>query len=72
MCDDDGLLVGTGSACSSKKTTLNRILLAMGKSKEETEGAIRVSFSHENAEEEVISAAEILVKNFLNLTEMLA
>ena len=72
MCDDDGLLVGTGSACSSKKTTLNRILLAMGKTKAETEGAIRVSFSHENTEDEVVRAAEILVKNFLQLKSMLA
>ena len=72
MCDDDGLFVGTGSACSSKKTTLNRVLLAMGKSKEETEGAIRVSFSHDNTEDEVIRAAEILIKNFLQLSAMLA
>ena len=72
MCDDDGLLVGTGSACSSKKTSLNRVLLAMGKSKEETEGAIRVSFSHENTEDEVKIASEILVKNFLQLQSMLA
>ena len=35
MCDDDGLLVGTGSACSSKKAALNRILLAMNKNRQD-------------------------------------
>ena len=72
MCDDEGLLIGTGSACSSKKTTLNRILLAMGKSKEETEGAIRVSFSSNNTNEEIVQAAKILAENFIRLKSMLA
>ena len=72
MCDDEGLLVGTGSACSSKKTTLNRILLAMGRSKEETEGAIRVSFSPDNTEIQIIESVKILVENFIRLKSMLA
>ncbi len=72
MCDDDGLLVGTGSACSSKKAALNRILLAMNKSKPEIEGAIRISFSKDNTLEEVELAAKILVENYHKLVSMLS
>ena len=72
MCDDDGLLVGKGSACSSKKAALNRILLAMNKNRQDIEGALRVSFSINNTIDEVISAAKILVDNYHRLISMLA
>lgn len=72
MCDDDGLFVGTGSACSSKKTALNRILLEMHKNKEDIEGAIRISFSTENTIDEIKKASEIIVKNYHALLSMLA
>lgn len=71
MCDDDGLLLGTGSACSSKKIAQNRILKSMGKTKEENEGAIRLSFSKNNTEEEIEKACEILLKNYRFLLETL-
>ena len=71
MCDDEGLLIGTGSACSSKKSSLNRILSSMGKTVKENEGAIRISFSTNNTEEEVKTACEILINNYLKLIEKL-
>lgn len=72
MCDDDGLLVGTGSACSSKKTALNRILLAMNKNRQDIEGALRISFSINNTIDEIVSAVKILVDNYHKLISMLA
>lgn len=72
MCDDENVLIGTGSACSSKKGTLNRILQAMGKNKQENEGAIRISFSSSNTLEEVERASKIIVENFNKLKNMLS
>lgn len=42
--EDDGVIISTGSACSSKKAG-NRILEAMGKTLDETVGSLRISFS---------------------------
>ncbi|MBO4412617.1 MAG: cysteine desulfurase [Clostridia bacterium] len=72
MCDDCGILIGTGSACSSKKGSLNRILQSMGKTKEENEGAIRISFSKDNTIEEIEKASKIILENFNNLKNMLS
>lgn len=47
----DNILVGTGSACSSKSAD-NRILSSMGDNKEEIIGNIRLSFSSENTIDE--------------------
>lgn len=44
MLEEDDVLVATGSACSSKNSD-NRILSAMGKTKEEVLGNIRISFN---------------------------
>ena len=48
MLEEDGVLVATGSACSSKNSD-NRVLAAMGRTKAEILGNIRLSF---NAEDE--------------------
>ena len=68
--EEKGVIVGTGSACSSKKTT-NRTLEAIGLSREQIEGAIRISFSHENKEDEVLKACEIIEEGYKNLLEKL-
>ncbi len=51
MLETKGILISTGSACSSKKQG-NRILESMGKSKEEILGNIRISFSKFSSLEE--------------------
>ena len=44
MCDQKGLMISTGSACSSKKMG-NRVLENIGYSKDEVLGNVRISFS---------------------------
>lgn len=43
MLSDEDVLIGLGSACSSKSSE-NRVLSAIGRSKKEVEGSIRLSF----------------------------
>lgn len=50
--EQKGIYVSTTSACSSKRKTPSRTLLAMGVSKDLAERAIRLSLSYENTEEE--------------------
>ena len=59
----DGILISTGSACSSKKAG-NRTLQAMGKSDTEIIGSVRISFSpYEEYDVEYI--ANSIIKNVL-------
>ena len=59
--EDDGILVSTGSACSSKKAG-NRTLEAMGRKLDEIVGSIRISFSpYDEIDEDYI--IESIVKN---------
>ena len=50
--DLEGVIVGTGSACSANKVG-NRVLEAMGYSKGQITGAIRVSFGFDSTERDV-------------------
>lgn len=52
------IYVSTGSACSSHKPQPSHVLKAMGLSQKEIEGAIRISFSQNTTDEEIIFAAE--------------
>lgn len=61
MVNDAGLIIGTGSACSSNsKTRYSRIILACGYNETVADTIIRVSFSNETTEEEIVEAAKIL------------
>ena len=59
--EGDGIYVGTGSACSSKKGKHSAVLTAMGLKNELMDGAIRVSLCPENTEEEIRFAAERII-----------
>ena len=61
IMDDEGVIIGTGSACSSKSPH-SRILSAFEKDKRVLDGALRVSFSPFTTFEEV----EICVKTLNN------
>ncbi len=61
MADDKGLMIGTGSACSSNaKTRYSKVILACGYDEKVADGVLRVSFSPQTTEEEVAKAGEIL------------
>lgn len=66
ILEDEGVLVGTGSACSSKKQE-NRVLQSMGKQADYIKGNIRISFSSQNTLEEVEKASKIFTKVVLQL-----
>lgn len=59
MLNDEGLIVGTGSACSSKNR-YSRVMLACGLTEKRADGVLRLSFSPSNTEEEVKEAASLL------------
>lgn len=58
----DNICVGTGSACSSKKGKHSTVLTAMGCSFQVMEGAIRISLSPCNTEEEMRYTAEKMIE----------
>lgn len=61
MANDKGLIVGTGSACSSNaKSRYSRVVLACGHDTKIADGVLRLSFSNETTEEEIERAGSIL------------
>lgn len=59
--NDKGLIIGTGSACSSnEKKRFSRTILACGVGENLADGVLRISFSPENSEEEALTAAKLL------------
>lgn len=55
-----GVYVSTGSACSSHKPQPSHVLTAMGLSKKEIEGAVRLSFDNTTTLSEITRAAQII------------
>lgn len=57
---DKGIMVSTGSACSSGSNRPSDVLLAAGLSSEEALSTVRFSFDHNNTPEEARAAAGII------------
>lgn len=71
--DDAGLIIGTGSACSSnEKKRFSRTILACGVDEKVADGVLRLSFSPENTQEEAVQAATILNKIVKNRKNIMA
>lgn len=71
--NDKGLIIGTGSACSSnEKRRYSRVILACGIGEDVAVGILRLSFGVDNTEEEIRKAAEILNKTVKNRLEIMA
>ena len=66
MLEKYNIIVGTGSACSSKNKQ-SRIAKAIGLQKDYSEGVLRISFSKYNTAEEVELLAEKLRECVLKL-----
>ncbi len=61
MANDNGLIVGTGSACSSNaKNRYSKVILACGYDEKTADGVLRLSFSPETTEEDIDGAVVIL------------
>lgn len=60
--EGDGVIVGTGSACSSQKGKHSSVLTAMKMKPQVLDGAIRISLSPENTEEEIRYAAQKIIE----------
>lgn len=57
-----GIYVSTGSACTSKNTKISHVLSAMGVKQNIAEGSIRISFSADLTEEEILIVVEEIKK----------
>lgn len=73
MCDDRGLIIGTGSACSSNSAKrYSRVMQACGLKDDLIDGVLRISFSRESTVDEAEEAAAILnevVRRDIDLTK---
>ena len=61
VLEDEGVIVGTGSACSSKLGT-SRIINACGLDKRTGEGVIRLSLIYTTTEEEINQSAKVIIE----------
>ncbi|MDE6373717.1 MAG: cysteine desulfurase [Clostridia bacterium] len=70
--DDKGLIIGTGSACSSNdKKRYSRVILACGLDEVSADGVLRLSFSPETSIEDVENAAKILNETVAHRREIM-
>lgn len=70
VCDDRSLVLGTGSACSSK-IGISRVIRSCGYDKRTAEGVIRASFVFGTTVAEAERAADILIEVIENLRKAL-
>ena len=71
--DDCGLIIGTGSACSSNdKKRYSRVILACGVGEDVADGILRLSLGSETCESDVVQAAAILNSVVKNRKEMMS
>ncbi len=68
--ETEGIIVGNGSACSSKNR-FSRVIEACGYGFEVLDGVIRISFSAENTLEEAQKAVQIINEKILNLKRIM-
>ena len=60
--DLEGLLVSTGSACSSGRQDVSHVPMAMGYTKEEARKFFRISLDWDAKEEELVAGCRVLKK----------
>ncbi|QCJ43742.1 cysteine desulfurase [Bacillus sp. S3] len=69
--EQQGVFVSTTSACSSKRKSPSKTLLAMGVPESLAESAIRVSLSFENTEDETKTAVSVIKKTANQLRKVM-
>lgn len=70
MMEDDGIIIGTGSACSSNNKR-KRVPTALGLDSRYSMGLVRISLSQENSEEDIKHLLYSFDKNYRLLREKL-
>ena len=70
MMEENGVIIGTGSACSSRSRH-SRILKECGYTDKFLDGALRISFSRDTDHDEAIYAADKLNENVARLKEVM-
>lgn len=71
LLEDRGILVSTGSACSSQKTEPDPVLSAMGLPVADCAAALRVSFSAENTPEDIDRLVQSFEESVLLMSRLL-
>lgn len=66
----EGIFVSSGSACSSNGGHLSSALTAYGRSGEDADSSIRISFSHTNTEEDVETLCQALGEGLKKLARI--
>lgn len=69
--NDEGIMVSTTSACSSKKFSVNEALHSRGLSEENIKGSIRVSLSYFTTKEEVETFVTVFKEKYKNFKEVI-
>jgi cysteine desulfurase len=69
--EEKGIYLSTTSACSSKRNTPSKSLLAMGVSSDQAERAIRISLSYENTLQEAKEAIKAITESVKQLGEVM-
>lgn len=69
ILENDGIIIGKGSACSSKKRYSRMLQSTNSYSNDDLDGVIRISFSRDNTIEEVKYASEVLNKRVKEFRE---
>ena len=62
LCDLYGICISAGSACNEGYAEPSHVLKAIGLSDEEALSSIRITIGHQNTEEEINTASEIITK----------
>lgn len=62
LCDLYGICISAGSACNEGNAEPSHVLKAIGLSDEEALSSIRITIGHQNTEEEIDKAANIIAK----------
>ncbi|MDD5417722.1 MAG: cysteine desulfurase NifS [Candidatus Nanoarchaeia archaeon] len=68
--NEKGVMVSTGSACSSNSLEASHVLLAMGRKHEDAHGSIRMSLSRDNTLEEIKYVVNQTEKTVSDLRKM--
>jgi len=70
--DRKGFAVASGSACSSDSTEPSHVLMAMGVAPDLARGAVRISFSEANTEEQLSAFLAVLADEVSRLRQLTA